>query len=138
MQSIRYTRKRSRESVQLNIAPLIDMIFILLIFFLVTTSFVKESGVDVQRPVAKTAQKKDKTNMVIGITAENMIYIEGKPIDKRAVRSHMERFLMQNPNGSVVIAADEESKSGLVIQVLDACRLAGIKKISVAARQPQS
>jgi biopolymer transport protein ExbD len=138
MQSIRYTRKRSRESVQLNIAPLIDMIFILLIFFLVTTSFVRESGVDVRRPVAKTAQKKEKTNMVIGITAENMIYIEGKPIDKRAVRSYMERFLMQNPNGSVVIAADEESKSGIVIQVLDSCRLAGIKKISVAARRPQS
>ncbi len=138
MQSIRYTRKRSRESVQLNIAPLIDMIFILLIFFLVTTSFVKESGVDIRRPVAKTAEEKDKTNMVIGITAGNMIYIEGKPIDKRAVRSHMERFLMQNPHGSVVIAADEESKSGLVIQVLDACRLAGVKKISVAARQPQS
>lgn len=137
MQSIRYTRKRSRESVQLNIAPLIDMIFILLIFFLVTTSFVRESGVDVKRPVAKTAQKKDKTNMVIGITADNMIYIEGKPIDKRAVRSYMERFLMQNPNGSVVIAADEDSKSGIVIQVLDACRLAGIKNISVAARQPQ-
>jgi biopolymer transport protein ExbD len=66
-----------------------------------------------------------------------MIYIEGKPIDKRAVRSYMERFLMQNPNGSVVIAADEDSKSGIVIQVLDACRLAGIKNISVAARQPQ-
>lgn len=124
--------------MQLNIAPLIDMIFILLIFFLVTTSFVRESGVDVRRPVAKTAQKKEKTNMVIGITAENMIYIEGKPIDKRAVRSYMERFLMQNPNGSVVIAADEESKSGIVIQVLDSCRLAGIKKISVAARRPQS
>lgn len=138
MQSIRYTRKKSRDSVQLNIAPLIDMVFILLIFFLVTTSFVKEAGVDVHRPVAQTAQKKEKTSIIIGITAENRIYIEGKPIDKRVVQSHMERFLMQNPNGSVVIAADEKSSSGTVIQVLDACRLAGVKNISVAARKPQS
>jgi biopolymer transport protein ExbD len=61
--------------------------------------------------------------------------VEGKPIDVRSVRSYMERFLMQNPNGSVVLAADRDSRSGIVIQVLDACRLAGVKNLSVAAKK---
>lgn len=119
-------------------SPLIDMIFILLIFFVVTTSFVKESGVDIDRPVAKTAQQKASTNLVIGVTADNIVYIEGRPVDVRSVQSYMERFLMENPTGSVVIAADKKSQSGVVIQVLDACRLSGVKNLSVAASQPEA
>jgi biopolymer transport protein ExbD len=119
-------------------SPLIDMIFILLIFFVVTTSFVKESGVDIDRPVARTAQEKVSTNLVIGVTADNVVYIEGRSIDVRSVQSYMERFLMENPSGSVVIAADKKSHSGVVIQVLDACRLAGGKNISVAARRSEA
>lgn len=136
MQSIRYSRRKSKSSTELNIAPLIDMVFILLIFFLVTTSFVKESGVEVKRPVAKSSEKKEKTNLVIGVTEQNRIYIKGNPVDVRSIRSYMERFLMQYPQGSVVIAADENSSSGKVIQVLDACRLAGVKNVAVAARRP--
>lgn len=116
-------------------SPLIDMIFILLIFFVVTTSFVRESGVDVQRPIAQTAETKDSTNIVLAITAQNSVVVEGKPLDIRSVQSYMERFLMQNPNGAVVLAADTNSRSGLVIQVLDACRLAGVKNLSVAAKK---
>lgn len=122
----------------MNMAPLIDMIFILLIFFLVTTSFVQESGVTVNRPLAATAGVKEETGLIIGISAENVVYIQGKPIDIRSVRSHMERFLLQNPGASVVIAADQDSRSGTVIQVLDGCRLAGVKDVSVAARRPET
>ncbi len=136
MQSIRYTRQRNKKTTELNLAPLIDMVFILLIFFLVTTSFVKESGVDVQRPEAASAEVKEETNLVIGVTKDNLVYIEGKPIDIRAVQSHMERFLMQHPKASVVVAADERTRAGVVVQVMDACRLAGVKNISVAARSP--
>jgi biopolymer transport protein ExbD len=118
-------------------APLIDMIFILLIFFLVTTSFVKESGVDVDRPVAASAVAKEQTNVVIGIDQDGIVHIEGRVVDVRSVRSVMERFLAEMPEGSVVIAADRASVTGVVISVLDACRLAGVKHVSVAARLPQ-
>ena len=117
-------------------APLIDMIFILLIFFLVTTSFVKESGVEVKRPIASSTVSKEKTNLIVAVTKEGTIYVEKRSLDIRSVRSYMERFLAETPQGSVVIAADRESMTGIVIQVLDACRMAGIKNVSVAARKP--
>ncbi len=121
--------------MEMNMAPLIDMIFILLIFFLVTTSFVKESGVEVERPIASTASVKEKTSLLIGVTKEGLIYIEGKPIDIRSVRGYMTRFLARTPEGSVVIVADKDSRTGTVIRVLDECKMAGVKNISVAARR---
>ncbi|WP_321491454.1 biopolymer transporter ExbD [uncultured Desulfobacter sp.] len=130
------SRQQDSEELELNMASLIDMIFILLIFFLVTTSFVKEAGVEVQRPVASSAQTKEKTNMVLAVTHEGTIWAEGRTIDIRSVRACMERFLSETPKGSVVIAADKDSRTGTVIQVLDACRLAGVKNVSVAARRP--
>ena len=136
MNSIRYSR-RQRKTAELNMAPLMDMIFILLIFFIVTTSFVKEAGVDVERPRAKTTVTKEKTNMVIAITSDDLIYIEGRTVDILSVRARMERFLAEVPDGAVVIAADRNSHNGAVIGTLDACRMAGVKNISVAARKSQ-
>ncbi len=135
MISVRYSRHRRTKAVDINMAPLIDMVFILLIFFLVTTSFVRESGVDVQRPKAKSAVAKEKINLIIGVTKDGIIYIENHPVDIRSIRARMERFLAETPEGSVIIVADKDSKTGTVIQVLDECRLAGVKNISVAARK---
>lgn len=115
--------------------PLIDMVFILLIFFIVTTSFVRESGVDVERPSAQTAETKEKANVILGLTAEGQIFVEGRPLDIRSVRAYMERFLAETPEGSVVIVADKESMTGATVQVLDQCRLAGVRNISIAARK---
>lgn len=131
------SRRRNRKGTELNMSPLIDMVFILLLFFLVTTSFVKEAGVDVQRPVASTAQTKESTNLVLAITQQNVVYVEGKPIDIRSLRAYMERFVMENPTGAVVIAADRDCRAGTIITALDACRLAGVKNLSVAAQKPE-
>ena len=136
MKKIIAGRGRRTGATELNMASLIDMVFILLIFFLVTTSFVKEAGVVIKRPLASTAETKEKTNMVVAVTHEGTIYVEGRTIDIRSVRAYMERFLAETPKGSVVIAADKDSKTGVVIQVLDACRLAGVNNVSVAARRP--
>ncbi|MCK9241183.1 biopolymer transporter ExbD [Desulfocurvus sp.] len=136
MNSIRYSRARRSGSSDINMAPLIDMIFILLIFFLVTTSFTKESGVDVDRPVAASAQTKEQANVIIGIDKDGLVHIENRVVDVRSVRAVMERFLAEVPEGSVVIAADKASVTGVVIAVLDACRMAGVKHVSVAARKP--
>ncbi len=126
-------RKRSDDSVEINMSPMVDMTFLLLIFFLVTTTFVKESGVEVNRPVASTTEAKENTNIVIGVTKDGLIYIENQIIDVRSVRSRMERFKSEMPEGNVVITADKESLFGVAIEVLDQVRLAGIKNVVVAA-----
>lgn len=119
-------------------APLLDMVFILLIFFLVTTSFVKEAGVEVERPVAQSAETKEATNVIIGIDENGHVYMEGKRLDVRSVQPRMKQYVMETPKGSVVIAADKKSRTDTLIRVLDGCRLAGVKNISIAARKPKS
>jgi biopolymer transport protein ExbD len=125
--------ERKSRNAEINMAPLIDMVFILLIFFLVTTSFVRESGVEVKRPIASTAEKQEKTTMIVAVTEEGMIYIDEKLIDIRSVRSTMERFKVENPKGNVVITADKNSLFGVSIEVLDEVRAAGISNVVVAA-----
>lgn len=124
---------KKSDDIELNMSPLIDMIFILLIFFLVTTTFVKESGVDVNRPVQSRGQTKEESNIIIGITKDGMVYIEDQPIDIRSVRSRMERFKHENPDGNVIITANNDSLFGVSIEVLDQVRLAGIKNVVVAS-----
>ncbi|MBS3758494.1 MAG: biopolymer transporter ExbD [Desulfobacterales bacterium] len=138
MEGIRNLRKGRSGAPEINMAPLLDMVFILLIFFLVTTSFVKEAGVDVERPVAKSAETKAATNMVIGIDKDGGVYMQGKRVDVRSVQPRMKQYVMETPKGSVVIAADKQSTTNTLIQVLDGCRLAGVKNISIAARKPKS
>ena len=137
MLNISASRRASKKSLELNIAPLIDMVFILLIFFLVTTSFVKETGVDISRPTASTAVAKTKSTILIGITRDNTIHLDRREMDVRAVRSGVERAMAENPEASVVIVADKESKTGLVITVMDACKLAGAENVSLAASLPK-
>ncbi len=137
MLNISAARRANKQNLELNIAPLIDMVFILLIFFLVTTSFIKETGVEVSRPSASTAVSKINTNILIGITRDNTIHLDRQEIDIRAVRANVERALLENPQGSVVIVADRESLTGIVIRVMDACKLAGAEDVSIAANLPQ-
>ncbi len=136
MLNITAARKARRKPIDLNIAPLIDMVFILLIFFLVTTSFVKETGVDIDRPAASTAVSSEKTNILVGITRENQVFMDKREIDIRAVRAHVERSLAENPEAGVVIVADRESQTGVVIKVMDGCKMAGAKAVSIAASLP--
>jgi biopolymer transport protein ExbD len=119
-------------------APLIDMVFILLIFFLVTTSFVKETGIEVSRPTAATAVTHEKATILIGIDEQNHIYIENREVDVRAVRANVERALAENPEGSVVVVADKASATGTAIQVMDGCRMAGAHNVSLAAKLPKA
>ena len=130
-------RARRSGAAELNMASLIDMVFILLIFFLVTTSFVKETGVDISRPSATTAVAKTRSTILIGVTKENTVHLDRREIDVRAVRANVERALAENPEGSVVIVADKESLTGLVIRVMDACNLAGAENVSIAAALPR-
>lgn len=127
-------RREYNELPEIDMTPLIDMVFILLIFFIVATSFVRESGVDIERPGARSATNKENVAMVVGVTSSGRVFIEGQEIDIRNIKPRMERFLAEVPGGSVVITADKSCPTGVTIQVLDGCRLAGINDISVAAR----
>jgi biopolymer transport protein ExbD len=119
---------------QIDMTPLIDMVFILLIFFIVATSFVRESGVEVNRPQALSATTKEKVSMIIGITSAGRIFIEGQEIDVRNIMGRMNSFLAEVPGGSVVIVADKNCPTGITIKVLDYCRLSGVSNLSVAAK----
>jgi biopolymer transport protein ExbD len=130
----RHSRRQSGAIAEINMTPLIDMVFILLIFFIVTTSFVKETGVDVSRPSAKTAVKKELANIMISITPNDEVWMDKRQIDRRAVRANVERMHAENPEGSVIILADKEAKTGLLIEVMDQARLAGVANVSIAAQ----
>ncbi len=136
MLNITAARKAGKKNIDLNIAPLIDMVFILLIFFLVTTSFVRETGVDINRPTAATAVSKGKTNILIGVTKDGRIFMDRREIDIRSVRANVERALAENPEGDVIVVADRESQTGIVINVMDECKLAGAKNVSLGAGLP--
>ena len=135
MLNITAARKARKQTLELNMAPLIDMVFILLIFFIVTTSFVKETGIEINRPAATTAIAKTRSSIMIGITSDNRIYMESREIDIRAVRGNVERALAENPEGEVVIVADMDSSTRAVITTMDACKLAGADNVSIAANQ---
>ncbi len=128
------SHRKKRHTIQgVDMAPLIDMVFILLIFFLVTTSFVKETGIEVSRPNAATASADSKTSILIAIDRENRIFMDHKEIDVRAVRANVERALAENPSGTVIVVADRNSSTGVAVKVMDGCRMAGAKSVSLAA-----
>jgi biopolymer transport protein ExbD len=138
MINARLSLKYAQHSDEINIAPLIDLIFLLLIFFMVTTSFVKETGIDVQRPSAATAQVEEKGNIFIAVDADGQIFMDKQRIDIRMVRAHVESALAEHPQGAAVIVADRHSDTGIVIEIMDQCRLAGADNVSIAARRPEA
>jgi biopolymer transport protein ExbD len=119
----------------IDITPMLDVVFIMLIFFIVTATFVKEAGIDVNRPDAATAVKQEKANILIAISATNEIWIDHRRIDVRSVRPNIERLHAENPQGSVVIQADKESKTETLIKVMDAARSAGVFNVAIAAQE---
>ncbi len=127
------SRFEDEEEEAVNLTPMLDVVFIMLIFFIVTASFVKESGIDVNRPSAATAERKEKGNILVAISEDNQIWIDRRQVDPRALRANIERMHAENPNGAVVIQADEESKNKLLVLVMDAARMAGVKNVSIAA-----
>ena len=128
----RKTRKQDETGIDLT--PMMGIVFIMLIFFIVTTSFVKETGVDINRPNADTAERDEKGNILVAITASNEIWIDKRRVDLKAVRANIERLKIEYPEGSVIIQADKESRSGLLVEAMDQIRLAGVQNISIAAK----
>ena len=121
--------RSSEEEEGINLTPMLDVVFIMLIFFIVTASFIKEAGIEVERPEAKTAVNKKNANIIVAINANNEIWMDRKRIKPQGVRGQIERMHAENPEGSVIIQADKDSYSETLMTVMSAAREA---KVSVA------
>ncbi|MCF3096703.1 biopolymer transporter ExbD [Aeromonas australiensis] len=124
---------RSADEAAIDMTPMLDIVFIMLIFFIVTTSFVKEAGVEINRPSANTAETVKKGNIMVAVRENGQVWIDKRMVEVGAVRANIERLRAENPEGAVVIQADIESRSGVVVQVMDQIRMAGVQNISIAA-----
>ncbi len=124
------------EESSIDLTPMLDVVFIMLIFFIVTASFVKESGLDVNRPDAPvTESKPEDANILVAIRPNDELWIDRRLIDPRALRANIERLHAENPKGSVVIMADPKSTNKMLVTVMDSARQAGVYNISIADNQ---
>jgi biopolymer transport protein ExbD len=126
-------RHAQQEEAEINITPMLDIVFIMLIFFIVTTSFTKETGADITKPQADQAIRLQKGTILIGVKSNDDIWMNKRQIELREVRSMVERAKAENPEGSVVIVADKESRIGTVTEVMDQVKLAGVLGIAISA-----
>ncbi|MEZ5444751.1 MAG: biopolymer transporter ExbD [Gammaproteobacteria bacterium] len=123
----------SESMARINVVPLVDVMVFLLIFFVSTASFLKEAGIEVNRPTAQTVTKQEKGNIIIAISKDGEIWLEKRQLDMRMVRPTVERLHAANPEGAVIIVADKDTATGVTVQVMDQVRLAGIANVSIAA-----
>ncbi|MDM7859826.1 biopolymer transporter ExbD [Alteromonas sp. ASW11-36] len=121
------------QEASVDITPMLDVVFIMLIFFIVTATFVKLSGIEVDAPQASTSVVQEKANILIAIDANNKVWINRREVDVRALRPNIERLHAENPKGIVVIQADRMSRNEVLVQVMDASRKAGVYDIALAA-----
>lgn len=124
---------RRRDDVNVDIAPLMDMVFILLIFFIVTATFTRETGVQIEKPKAESAAQLQQRNILIAITRQGTVHVNERQVEPAALQEILKQMLQKNPDREIVLMADQRSFTGLLVKVMDAANLAGAKKVSVAA-----
>ncbi|MCM0148888.1 biopolymer transporter ExbD [Photobacterium galatheae] len=125
----------AREEAQIDLTSMLDIVFIMLIFFIVTSSFVRESGVEVNRPQASNVVSQKDAGIFVAITSANDVYIDKRVVDVERVQATLETMLLDQPDASLVIQADEHAYSGTVVKVMDAAKGAGVKNIALAAEK---
>lgn len=121
------------QTADVNVSPLIDMVFILLIFFIITTNFNRQTGVDVAKPKAQSATYQGQKTILVGITREGSIHVFGRQVDASRLQHIIAAEVQKQPDASVVIVADRHAAIGKAVEVMDMCALAGAQKVSIAA-----
>ncbi|GAA3905635.1 biopolymer transporter ExbD [Halomonas cibimaris] len=132
----RHSLAADADSSEVNLTPMLDVVFIMLIFFIVTTSFVKESGVDIERPESSAATSRADAQVLVALTAEGAVWVDGSPVDTHRVGKQVAGMI--SDDGSVVIQADRRAETGLLIEVMDRLKQAGVEKMAVAASRSGS
>ncbi len=128
-------KKPEEEEKVADLTPMLDVVFIMLIFFIVTATFIKESGIEINRPDTETAEMKKTVSLLVAVGADSSIWIDKKKVDIRNVRPMMEKLHAENPKGGLVIQADSESKVEKVLAIMDSARAIGITQIAIASEQ---
>jgi len=134
-QATRPSQASQQDGSQIDLTPMLDVVFIMLIFFIVTATFIKETGVEVNRPDTQTAELKKTVSLLVGVAPDSGIWIDKKKVDVRNVRPMMERLHAENPKGGLVIQADSESKVEKVLAIMDAARAIGINQVAIAGEE---
>jgi len=132
MRKSSYRNADGGDDQAVDLTPMLDVVFIMLIFFIVTASFIKETGVEVNRPDSNTDTSQSDVGILVAVDSNSQVWIDGRRIDVRAVRSNIERLRAENPEGSVVIQADENSTADVIVKVMDGARDAGVSDVSLA------
>ncbi len=127
------TLGHEEESEEINLTPMLDVVFIMLIFFIVTATFIKEAGVQVDRPDTVSAESQEDAAILIAISASDEIWIDRKERAPQAVRGVIERLHQENPKGSIVIQADEESTNEMLVIVMEAAKAVGVKNVAISS-----
>lgn len=138
MRMRRHSTQPHSEETGIDLAPMLDFVLNLLIFFIITAVFVKEVGLTVSRPTAAAAEKKEAGNILILIRSDGEVVIDRRVVDVRAVRASIERLHAQRPDDAVVVIADKGAHSGVLVQVIDQVRLGGVQSVSIAAGDSQA
>ncbi|MGH8530307.1 MAG: ExbD/TolR family protein [Nevskiales bacterium] len=125
------------EDAGIDLAPMLDFFLNLLIFFIIIAAFVRDAGIEVQQPTAQTAQKQQRNNILIAITPGGEIWLDRQEVDLRLLRGQIERLRALNPDAAVVIQSDKDARTGLLVQVMDQARLAGVLRVAIAARESE-
>jgi biopolymer transport protein ExbD len=128
-------QRTEEEDATIDMTPMLDIVFIMLIFFIVTTSFIKEAGIEVNKPQSDQASRQKAANIFIAITEDGDVWMDKRQIDVERVRANLERLLAEQPTDVVVVQADMESNHGVVVEVMDQIKAAGIDRISIAAKE---
>ncbi|MAZ89081.1 MAG: biopolymer transporter ExbD [Cellvibrionaceae bacterium] len=131
----RRNKAAEEEQNAIDLTPMLDVVFIMLIFFIVTATFIKEAGIEITRPEATTALLKKNANILIAVSSNNEVWIDKARIDIRAVKGSIERLHAENPKGAVVIQADDESNIETLTKVAEAAREAGVLDVSVSTEK---
>jgi biopolymer transport protein ExbD len=125
--------QRQEEHVGIDLAPMLDFVLNLLIFFIITTSFIKEPGVTVDRPEALTAEHRESGNILIAIRSNGDIWMDRRQVDLREVRPIVERLHVERPDDTVVVVGDKAAPAGILAQVMDEVKLGGVEEVTVGA-----
>ncbi len=123
------------EEASIDLTPMLDVVFIMLIFFIVTASFIKEAGIEVSRPLASTWRTKPDASILIAINAADEIWIDKKAVDPRFVKPAIQKLHSENPKGSLVIQADEDSTNEMLTVVMEAAKQAGVSNVAISTER---
>ena len=127
-----HAQKEGGEDTEINMTPMLDIVFIMLIFFIVTATFIKEAGVQVNKPEAATAERKQQASILIAVTASDEVWINQQQVEVESLASHVEKLHAENPQGTIVVQADRQAKAGLMVAVTKAVNDSGVPGVAIA------